>query len=115
MAVSWPVTLPAPCSDFAGEVTSGLADPDEMIHPGRTRRLPDATRVVSWVFDATQMAAFKNFFDTTANGGAEWFSATWLSDVCPGGIWARFGGDPPYESAPSGLHWLVSAELEIMR
>lgn len=115
MPASWPATLPAPADDFKGEYTSGLVDPDERISPERSRRLPDATRDVSWVFTATQMAAFKTFFDTTTNGGGEWFSATWLATVHPDALFARFSGDPPYESRPRGLHWLVTASLEVIR
>ena len=111
---TWPATVPAPGYAHDGAYASGMATPDEVLNPERIRRLPDITERVEWpALSATEMAAFKTFYDTTTNGGTGWFSASWLATVCTGGLFARFAG--VYESAPRGLHWRVGAALEVMR
>lgn len=114
MPQTWPSTLPAPGCAYKSGYASGLADPDAMVNPERMRRQPDTDGDVEFVFDAAQMAAFKTFFDTTCNGGAEWFSASWVSALDAAALWARFA-DGGYESAPAGLYWRVGCKLELMR
>lgn len=113
MAVAWPAGVPAPAGESGLDHVSGLADDQVRQNPENTRRLPDAELPVSWLLDATQMAAFLTLYDTTLTGGADWFSATWLASLDATASYARFA--EPYQRRPKGLYWEVSARLEVIR
>lgn len=115
---TWPTTLPAPL--FAGYAVKPI-DPtirtDMEFGAARTRRRTSArndTVTAFWLFNATQMAAFRAWFEDPAQaaGGAAWFDMqvnlgdTNQSNAC------RFSGG--FEMALVGHGtWQVSAKLEI--
>ena len=112
MPQSWPGTLPAPRYAHDQQYSCGLSSPEDLLWPQQTRRDPDPDGSIAFVFDATQMAAFRTFFDTTLNGGSDWFTASWITSLATGADFARFVES--YNATLIGLHWSVSGRLEYM-
>ena len=116
---SFPTTLPAPLLRGYGLAPQAQTIRTEMeVGAPRVRRR-SAARLdqldVGWVFDQTQMAAFRTWFDDSAEaaGGAGWFTVT--IDIGTGGsvsAEARFVDSWQAALADHGL-WRVSAKLEV--
>lgn len=84
------------------------------------RRFTAVTEIcpVTWRFRADEMATFRAWFDDAACQGAAWFLLT-LPDgrsTATGPRQCRFldsGAGPWQATALKGLHWEVSARLEV--
>lgn len=116
---SWPTTLPSPL--LSGY---GISPSDQVIRTEmeggetRSRRRSSARKdsfPVSWKFTDAQMAIFRAWFDSPsyADGGNAWFTVYLATgDTGIDSVTARFNG-AWQASMESGLHWNVSATLEV--
>lgn len=116
---AYPSTLPKPITRGfqlqAGDMTIRT---DMEVGAARVRRRTAARNdrlTVSLLFNDTQMAAFRAWFEdpAEADGGASWFTVT-IPTGDGGGtaVEARFVG--PYQATAGGaLVWQVSAQWEV--
>ena len=115
--IGWPVQLPAPLTDgYGGEPANQTLETDMEVGTPRVRRtslaeLDDLD--VAWLFTDAQMAIFRNWWKTTAAGGAAWF----LIDLPMGygGVQqkeARFVGRWKHKLR-QGLCWSVTGKLKV--
>lgn len=113
---TWPTTLPAPnMAGYSVKPDAGFIRTDMDAGPARQRRryTSSPSRIpASWVFNATQMAAFKTFYETTLDVGTGWFTMTVNAGAGESALDCRFA--EPYSAAlvGSGI-WQVSANIEV--
>jgi hypothetical protein len=83
--------------------------------PARVRRRTHARNDflnVSILFTAAEMAAFRTWFESDADGGAAWFDIELdVGDGAPSLQEARFKG--AWKANRQDLHWQITAELEV--
>ena len=115
--IGWPVQLPNPTIDGYGlEPADQVIRTDMEVGAPRTRRrsLADDDSVdVAWKFTDAQMKIFRDWWRTTAAGGAAWFDVNLA--VGGGGIQlkeAKFNGKWKSTLLP-GMNWHVTAKLEV--
>lgn len=117
----FPATLPGPSvTGFNVSPAEGVARTEMDAGNTRARRrfvsVPD-TLEVSWFFTDTEMTAFRAWYraDATAGaaGGAAWFNLD--LPIGDGGIEAKNArfAEPWRADLKKGLHWQVSAKLEV--
>ena len=113
---TWPASLPQPnLNGYAIKPDAGFIRTDMDVGPARQRRrytAPPSRISASWVFNATQMAAFKTFFETTLDLGSGWFTLNINAGAGMADKDCRF--TEPYQASlsASGV-WSVSASLEV--
>lgn len=117
---TWPTTLPNPSA--AGY---SLSPVDQVVRTEmeggniRVRRRSAARNdrvAVTWFFTSSQMAAFRSWFDDSAeaDGGSAWFTVTLdTGDGSMVSATARFSGVWSAKMVEAGRYWEVSASLEI--
>lgn len=115
MAV-FPTTLPKPSiADYSGTTEQAFIRTDFDSGYARQRQRFTNTpqyRSVQFVFSATQMAIFKDFFYNTIGLGANWFEMT--LDVGDGMVNYDCRFNAPYEDIMvSSDLWRVSGKLEV--
>lgn len=115
MIAAWPESLPAPAVDHRGETSSGRLDANEALWPVAVRSYTEELESLSFVFDAAQMATFRDWVDLTVNGGVVWWESTWLSLLgLDGDHAARLAS--PYVCAMLGVgYWRVDMTVELLR
>ena len=109
----WPATLPIPSREYGYAYRSGLVNFEEDINPQRSRTYPerDADFVIDCLTPA-QYAAFRVFYYTTLNNGAEFFSADWLALI--GFTFHRLRFLNVFNATYDGVLWTVELALEIV-
>ena len=116
---AWPATLPPPTYDgYALNPVDPSIRTDMEMGAARSRRRTAARNDklnVTWKFTDAEMAAFRTWFDNSAEaaGGSAWFTM----DLAIGatGIEShnvRFDGMWQATALP-GLNWYVSAKIEV--
>ena len=113
MAQAWNAAISVPLYSHDEEYASGLLDAQEVLWPQQVRRLPDKFHSVSWILDQTEMELFRTLFNTTLNGGNDWFTATWLVYLDADADFARFSSEG-YNATLIDDHWRISAKLELL-
>lgn len=115
--VGWPVGLPNPTvSGYGLNPVDQTIRTDMEVGSARVRRRSLARLDmidVAWKFTDAQMAIFRDWFDTTAAGGAAWFDINLATG--DGGVVlksAKFNGIWKAGLLP-GLNWSVTAKLEV--
>lgn len=115
--IGWPVGLPRPTvSGYGLNPVDQTIRTDMEVGSPRVRRRSLARLDmldVAWKFTNAQMAVFREWFDTTAAGGASWFDvelATGDGEIAL--HQARFNGIWKSSLLP-GLNWSVTAKLEV--
>lgn len=117
---TWPVTLPVP-SNEGYQISPGDQTIRTDMEAGapRVRRkttVRDDRLSVTWILTDAQLDTLRDWFDDAVSGiagGSAWFSTS----LAVGGNTlietkeARFVG--PFAAARLGLHWRVSATLEV--
>lgn len=113
--LSWPASLPAPRRDGYG-----LKPVDQVtrttMSSGRQRArrngLGTPTGVtVNWVLSEDQMALFEAWYELDCQGGVQPFTVTLLGGLGNKPVTATFTGI--YEAKLAGIHWQVTANLQI--
>ena len=116
---TWPTTLPPPnVSGYGVNPIDPAVRTDMETGAARSRRRTAARNdqvAATWIFTDAQMAIFRAWFDDPANaaGGAAWFTVNLaLGTSGRVSVSARFVG-VWQSTALDGLHWSVTAKLEI--
>ena len=106
---TWPTTLPAPLlADYRLTPIDQTLRTDMETGSPRVRRRTTARldRInIAWMFDATQMAAFRAFFDDDLAGGTSWCNMTLDTGDDVASVEIRFSG--PWQSQRNGRVWHV--------
>ena len=116
---TWPVTLPAPSTNYGLNPVDQSIRTDMEVGAARSRRRTTARNdrlTVVWVFSDAQMAIFRAWFEDAAAGAGG--GSIWYTDTLPIGtsgkvaVTCRFVG--PYKASfLAGNYWQVSADLEL--
>ena len=114
-----PTSIPSPLqSGYGLSVQDATVRTDMDVGAARVRRrttsAPD-TVTLSWLLDATQMAAFRTFWEGGWNFGASWVYIS-LRDGWSSAMTSRECRPTPatYKAAPvSATHWQVDMTVEV--
>ena len=116
---TWPTTLPNPqFSGYALETQDATRRTDMEGGSARVRRVSTAVPdkvTLKWIFDETQMAAFRAFWESDWTHGAAWVVLS-IRDGRAAGLIARECRPVPavFKSAPiSATHWQVEMTVEV--
>lgn len=116
MAV-YPTNLPPPLVEgYEVAPISQVARTEMEAGAARVRRRTSARNdkvTLAWVFSNAEFIQFREWHDTTINGGASWFSITLNVGMASSSVEARFSETFKASALSSNLHWKVSASLEI--
>ncbi len=115
MADLWPTTLPQEplVEGFSGTPQNTLIRTSMDAGPEKTRRRFTAASeyyTVSWIMTDAQFTTFRGFFNDTIAGGSEEFEMN--HPVTGETVLVRFRG--PYQFVSTGVHWRISAEIEVL-
>lgn len=116
---TWPTTLPSPLrSGYGIQTQDATVRTDMDVGPARVRRrttsAPD-TVTLSWLFDASQMAVFRAFWEGDWNYGSSWvyiplrdgWSSAMVSIECR-------PNPSTFKAAPASVtHWQVDMTVEV--
>ncbi len=115
MATSWPDTLPQQplVKGFSGTVQDTLIRTSMDAGPEKIRRRFTAASeyfTLTWFMTKQQLNTFRSFFkDTIADGSIEFEMNHPITGET---VLVRFRG--PYQFVSTGVHWRISAEIEVL-
>ena len=117
--IDWPTSLPLPFVEYAGEPRNATLVSQQLRGGDEERRSRFTSSFVQvqaiWVFNETQLTAFRTFFTTTLYNGAHAFKIE-LRYPKNSALdeWAvRFLGDVTFDNDTN--MWQVSAALDLIR
>lgn len=113
---AFPITLPDPLIDgYSGSQDQAFIRTEMEAGSVRQRQRFSAANTqmeMNWIFNASEMATFKTFFDTTINRGSDWFTISLNVGAGNTSYEARFA--KPYQfSYVDGGYWRVSGTIEV--
>ena len=113
---TWPLPTVKPTGVFDIAPVDQTIRTEMEVGTARVRRRTSARNdmfTTAWLMSNTQVATFRNWFDTSINGGASWFDiALPLASTVESTVQARFRG--PYAiTHAGGTYWKIAGVLEI--